>query len=145
MDHRGAEVNDDIDRNGRHYLLLWHGTAFMTPDALRKLCNTFTGATENIQWDDDRVFKVGGKMFACSGLEKDSKYSFKVDDERFLELTDVPGIVPAPYLARAKWVQVDPADCALSDAEIEGLVRRSYELVFSKLTKKAQREITAAR
>ena len=113
----------------------------MTSDRLRKLCLTCPGATENIQWDDDRVFKVRGKMFACSGLEKRSSYAFKVDDERFLELTDLPGIAPAPYLARAKWVQVDPAACELPAKDLEALVRRSYELVFAKLPKKAQREI----
>ena len=111
---------------------------------LRQISNSLPGATEQIQWGDDRVFKVGGKMFACSGLEKDSCYSFKVDDERFLELTDQPGVVPAPYLARAKWVQINPLECELSSGEIEKLVRRSYELVFSKLTKKAQKEIAGA-
>ena len=113
----------------------------MTPDRLRKLCLTFPSATENIQWDNDRVFKVSGKMFACSGVEKRSSIAFKVDDERFLELTDLPGIAPAPYLARAKWVQVDPAECALPARELEALVRRSYELVFAKLPKKTQREL----
>ena len=56
----------------------------MKSRALRVLCMTLPGATEQIQWENDRVFKVGGKMFACSGLEADSCYSFKVDDERFL-------------------------------------------------------------
>ena len=102
------------------------------------------GTCETIQWDDDRVFKVGKKMFAVSGLEEDSRYSFKVDDERFLELTDQAGIAPAPYLARARWVQVDPSACVLSDDEIETLVRRSWELVFSKLTKKEQARIEAS-
>ena len=41
----------------------------MTADELRRICNKLAGATEQIQWGDDRVFKVGGKMFACSGLE----------------------------------------------------------------------------
>lgn len=113
----------------------------MTPARLRKLCLTFPGATENIQWGNDRVFKVGGKMFACSGLEKNSSYAFKVEEARFLELTDLPGVVPAPYLARAKWVHVEPASCELSDRELEALVRRSYELVFAKLPKKRQREL----
>ena len=37
---------------------------------------------------------------------------FKADDARFLELTDREGFVPAPYLARAKWVKVDGvSDC----------------------------------
>ncbi len=113
----------------------------MNAEGLRTLCLTLPGATESIQWKDNRVFKVGGKMFACGGTEADSRFSFKVDDARFLELTDQPGIVPAPYLARAKWVQVDPAACVLPEAELEALVRRSYALVFGKLTKKVQRSI----
>lgn len=116
----------------------------MTPAKLRKTCLSLPGATEQIQWGKDRVFKVGGKMFACSGIERSSRYSFKVDDHRFLELTDLPGIVPAPYLARAKWVQVDPAACTLRDADLDALVRHSYELVFAKLTRKLQREISSA-
>ena len=114
----------------------------MTADELRKLCTSLPGATENVQWGDDRVFKIGGKMFACSGLERGSKYSFKVDDERFLELTDRQGVVPAPYLARAKWVQIDPTECELPDSELEQLVRRSFELVFAKLPKKTQRALS---
>lgn len=114
----------------------------MNAAELRTLCLSFKGVTEQVQWGDDRVFKVGGKMFAVTGDEPDSRYSFKVDDERFLELTDVDGVIPAPYLARAKWVQVDPASCALSDSELRELLRRSFELVFAKLTKKLQREIT---
>ncbi len=110
--------------------------AAMKQDGLRAICMALPGATEQIQWGADRVFKVGRKMFACSGTEPDSRYSFKVDDFRFLELTDLDGIEPAPYLARAKWVQIDPARCRLPDEDLEALVRRSYELVHSKLPKK---------
>ena len=113
----------------------------MTPAALRKVCNALPGATEQIQWKKDRVFKVGGKMFACSGIERSSRYSFKVDDDRFLELTDLPGIAPAPYLARAKWIQIDPAECDLPDGDIKALVERSYALVLARLPKKVQRDL----
>lgn len=113
----------------------------MTANQLRKLCMSLPGATEQIQWEKDRVFKIGGKMFACSGTEAGSKYSFKVDDNRFLELTDRDGVAPAPYLARAKWVQIDPANCSISQIELANLVNNSYELVFAKLTKKLQREL----
>ena len=113
----------------------------MTPAGLRRIANSLPAATEQIQWENDRVFKVGGKMFACSGIEKDSRFSFKVDDERFLELSDQRGIVPAPYLARAKWIQIDPSECQLPDDDIEKLIRRSYELVLAKLPKKTQRQI----
>ena len=107
----------------------------------KALCRTFPGCTEDIKWGCDAVFSVGLKMFAVSRAEAPADgISFKVDDDRFLELTDRPGIIPAPYLARAKWVYVEDAK-ALSDKEAAALLRRSYELVFGKLTKKLQREI----
>ena len=113
----------------------------MELEQLWAFCRSLPGVTDQIQWGEDRVFKVGGKMFACSGLKADSRYSFKVDDERFLEMTDQPGIVPAPYLARARWVQIEPSECQLGEPELKQLMARSHALVMSKLTKKLQREI----
>jgi len=110
-------------------------------EAAKALCRTFKGVTEDTKWGNDTVFSVGEKMFAVTELAVPATgISFKVDDERFLELTDRPGIIPAPYLARAKWVYVQEAK-ALSDAEGATLLRRSYELVLSKLTRKLQKEI----
>jgi predicted DNA-binding protein (MmcQ/YjbR family) len=107
----------------------------------KALCRSFPGATEDTKWGADLVFSVGEKMFAVTSLDDNAKgISFKVDDDRFLELTDRPGIIPAPYLARAKWVHVEDLK-SVSDAEAAELLKRSYELVFAKLTKKLQREI----
>jgi predicted DNA-binding protein (MmcQ/YjbR family) len=112
-------------------------------EAAKALCRSFPGCTEDIKWGADLVFSVGSKMFAVTEVADQAKgISFKVEDERFLELTDRPGIVPAPYLARAKWVYVENG-AKLADKEAAGLLRRSYELVFSKLTKKLQAEILA--
>jgi len=116
----------------------------MNFEAAKALCRTFPGCTEDIKWGADAVFSVGLRMFAVTRHEAPvNGISFKVEDERFLELTDRPGIIPAPYLARAKWVYVEKAS-ALSDQEAAALLRRSYELVFAKLTKKLQREIIEA-
>lgn len=113
-------------------------------EAAKALCRSFPGATEDIKWGEDLVFSVGDKMFAVTGNAAPAQaMSFKAEDERFLELTDRPGIIPAPYLARAKWVRVD-ASADLSDEEAAQLLRRAYELVFAKLTKKLQRDITEA-
>ncbi|MGV7211046.1 MmcQ/YjbR family DNA-binding protein [Oxalobacteraceae bacterium A2-2] len=107
----------------------------------KELCRSLPGATEDVKWGADLVFSVGQKMFAVTGNGDDADgISFKVDDERFLELTDRPGIVPSPYLARAKWVRITDLH-AVSDAEAAELLKRSYELVFAKLTRKLQREI----
>ena len=113
----------------------------MNAAQLRELCLAMPGATETIQWGDNRVFKVGGRMFAVSGYEDDSLYSIKVEDGRFLELSDLPGFKPAPYLARAKWVQIDAVECSLPPDHLESLLHDAYEIIFARLTKKAQREI----
>ncbi|MBC7452201.1 MAG: MmcQ/YjbR family DNA-binding protein [Massilia sp.] len=110
-------------------------------EAAMVLCRSFAGCTEDIKWGSSRVFSVGGKMFAITGTETPTgAISFKVDDDRFLELTDRPGMIPAPYLARHKWVQIIRAD-ALSEREAHALLRRAYALVLAKLTHKLQREL----
>jgi predicted DNA-binding protein (MmcQ/YjbR family) len=105
---------------------------------LRKHCLSFPGATENIQWGNDLVFKVGEKMFAVTCVEVGvSPYvvSFKCTPEDFGELSARAGIVPAPYLARAFWVALEgSADCP--EAELKALLRKSYDLVVAGLPKK---------
>jgi len=113
----------------------------MNLNKAKAFCRSLPNAQEDIKWGADLVFSIGEKMFAVTGTGDDaSGISFKVDEERFLELTDRPGIVPSPYLARAKWVRIVDMK-AVSDAEAAELLKRSYELVFSKLTKKLQREL----
>ena len=114
-------------------------------DSLRKFCGTLPGATRDIKWGADEVYSVGTKMFAVFWIEraKAKTVSFKVDDERFLELTDRPGIMPAPYLARAHWIQIcDPK--GLGDVEVRALVARSHALVMSKLPRKLRDGLTAS-
>ena len=108
----------------------------MNIDQLRKLCLSFHGTTEQIQWGDDLLFKVGGKMFAVTRLEPAKVWlSLKANPEDFAELTERPGVIPAPYLARAKWIALESPD-ALPDGEISQLLRESYELVLAKLPQK---------
>ena len=110
----------------------------MNIDKLRKLCLTFPGATEQIQWGADLVFKVGGKMFcvACTEVAP-NVMSFKCDDATFAELCERDGIIPAPYLARAKWVALERWD-TLADRELTPFIEQAYSLVRQKLPKKTQ-------
>ena len=113
----------------------------MNIDQLRKLCLSFPGATEQIQWGDDLLFKVGGKMFAVTRLEPAKVWlSLKANPENFAELTERPGVIPAPYLARAKWIALESPD-AFPDAELSQLLRESYELVRAKLPRKINASI----
>ncbi|MET0319133.1 MAG: MmcQ/YjbR family DNA-binding protein [Duganella sp.] len=105
------------------------------------LCRSLPGATEDIKWESTLAFSVGGKMFAATWNVASARHlSFKVDDDRFLALTDRPGIIPAPYLARAKWIRIENIQ-TIRDAELTELIQRAHELVLNRLTKKLQREI----
>jgi predicted DNA-binding protein (MmcQ/YjbR family) len=109
----------------------------MTFAALKKHALSLPGAEPDLKWEVDWTACVGGRMFLIGGPEPGPwrGVSFKVDPHRFLELTGIAGIEPAPYLARAQWVQVkDPK--ALPLAELKALVTRSHALIAAKLTRK---------
>lgn len=110
----------------------------MDIDSLRRLCLAFPGATEQIQWGSDLLFKVRGKMFAVTPLEPAPVWlSLKVTPELFQELTERPGIIPAPYLARASWISIE-SPTILPTPEIASLLRGSYDLVIAKLSRKVR-------
>ena len=106
---------------------------------LEALCAAWPGVTRSIKWEVDLVYSVANKMFAvmCTLGPERGRLSFKVDTERFLELSDQPGMAPAPYMARAFWISVTEPERFSTD-ELGAFVRRSYELVRANLTKKAQ-------
>ncbi len=108
-------------------------------DQLGAFCGGWPGVTRSIKWEVDLVWSVAGKMFAvmCTLGPERGRLSFKVDRERFLELTGQPGIVPAPYMARAFWISINEPQ-AFSEAELAGHVRNAYEIVRSGLPKKIQ-------
>lgn len=85
-----------------------------------------------VQWGGSNVFKVGGKMFAWSSGSGPLTVSFKVSEDSYEILCQQPGMRPAPYLARAKWVRLDRID-ALGDAEIEAYLARAHALIVAKL------------
>ena len=117
----------------------------MNVDWLREICLSFPGATEQIQWGNDLVFKVGGKMFAVTPLEPAPVLlSFKASPENFVELTERSDIIPAPYLARGQWVALQTRD-ALPAEELARLLRESYDLVLAKLPKKTRDALLRAK
>jgi len=111
---------------------------------IRKCCMSFPHATEQIQWGSDLVFKIGGKMFAVTATEPAPVYcSFKASPEKFAELIECPGVIPAPYLARAQWVAMESAD-AIPAALFYSQQKQAYEIVKAGLSKKAQAELGGA-
>ena len=117
----------------------------MDIDWIRKYCLAMPHAAESVQWGDDLVFKIGGKMFAVLVLIPAKVWlSFKCSPEEFAELTERPGIIPAPYSARYHWVALETQD-ALAPPELEQLLRHSYDMVFAKLPRKTQSALSSAK
>ena len=115
----------------------------MEIEQLRKFCNSLPATTEDIKWDNDLCFSVGGKMYCVTSLDPPFKIAFKVKDEEFEDLSTSEGFIPAPYMARAKWVLVtEPSK--LHKKEWEQYIKQSYELIKAKLTKKLRAELGIA-
>jgi predicted DNA-binding protein (MmcQ/YjbR family) len=79
---------------------------------------------------------VRGKIFSIVGLGKvPQQLCLKASPESFAELVEREDIIPAPYLARYKWVLLQRLD-ALRRTELEDLIRQSYEMVVAKAPRK---------
>lgn len=107
----------------------------MNIESLRTFCKSLPGVTEDIKWSDDLCFCIAGKMFCVAGLNPPLMVSFKVTPEEFDELCSSEGIIPAPYVARYKWVLVQDVN-RFNKKEWQRYFTQSYELVKSKLPKK---------
>jgi len=119
----------------------------MTRDEFDAFCGSLKATTHVVQWGNSSVWKIGGKIFAiCSdwgprdvGGDGD-RISFKCSDMAYALLTEEDNIIPAPYLARAKWVQIQSAD-AMDDDDLRGYIAHAYRIVAGKLTKAQRLEL----
>ncbi|NGY03581.1 MmcQ/YjbR family DNA-binding protein [Solimonas terrae] len=109
----------------------------------RNRVEAWPGVTLDVKWGDHLVASVDAKMFAMfnrADSARAGQLHFKVEDELFLALTEQPGIAPAMYLARAKWVTVvEPKRYPMS--WYGERLRGAYEIIAGKLSKKRQREL----
>lgn len=105
----------------------------MTIESIREICRTLPAVTEDVKWGSDLCFCVSGKMFAAMDLNPPHSIGFKCTPEDFGELIERTGIRPAPYLARAMWVQEEVLGEALERPEMERLLQSAYDLVVAKL------------
>ena len=114
----------------------------MSFDSIREYCLSLPHVTEDVQWENDLLFRIGNKMFTVLALDAAAPYrmSFKCTPEEFAELTEPDDIDPAPYVARYHWVGLKRLD-ALPQAELKRLIKDSYEMVKGKLPKKVLAEL----
>jgi predicted DNA-binding protein (MmcQ/YjbR family) len=113
----------------------------MTIEDLQNICKKLKGMTEDIKWENHLCFNVGEKMFLVTSPDAiPHSASFKVADEEFDELSQQEGFMPAPYLARHKWVHLDDIN-RLSKKQWEYYIEQSYRLVASKLPVKIKNKL----
>lgn len=105
----------------------------MTLTEIQSICEQFPGVTTDIKWDDHLCFCVADKMFLVTAPDAfPVSASFKASNENFELLSVKPGCMPAPYMARYKWIFTDDIQ-RFSLKEWQELLNDSYHLVASKL------------
>ena len=111
----------------------------MNIDAIRKYCLSFPEATEGLQWGDDLLFRIRGKIFVSVPLDASApvRITCKTTPEKILELLEIEGIERAAYVGRYNWVSLERFD-VLPWTELKDLIRESYELVAAKAPKKGK-------
>jgi predicted DNA-binding protein (MmcQ/YjbR family) len=111
----------------------------VTREELHAAALALPGATLSVQWGDDHIYKVGGKIFAGT----DGGYAnltLKVTDIAFEALTASGRATPSKYTGRYGWVTFD--DLAALDAEeVRDWLKTAHALVAEKLTRAQKKEL----
>ena len=110
---------------------------------LRRWCLAQSGAVEDFPFGPEHsVFKVCGKMFALSTLERTPlEVSAKCEPELALQLRDTyTAIRPGYHLNKRHWNTIT-LDGSLSDQLVRELIADSYDLVVSALPKRTREEL----
>ena len=118
----------------------------MNIEEFRDYCLAKKGVTESFPFDEHTlVFKVMGKMFALSGLERiPPQVNLKCDPERSVELREeYDGLIYGAYhMSKLLWNTVEIDSNVPRDLLYE-LIDHSYDLVVQGLTKKLKEELNS--
>jgi predicted DNA-binding protein (MmcQ/YjbR family) len=116
----------------------------MDNERVREFCLTLPHVAEAVGWGHHLVFwvgdkAIGGKMFALIHLDDAGTgvLWFHCGPERYQELLEIEGIIPAPYMAKAHWVTVERWD-VLRSREVEDELRNGHVLVYERLPKRTK-------
>jgi predicted DNA-binding protein (MmcQ/YjbR family) len=113
----------------------------MKLDDVIEHCRRLKHTAEDVKWGSVLAFSIGGKMYCCLSLDEKFGVSFKCSPGNFLALTDLPGIIPAPYLAKYHWVKITTPR-ALPKKELLRLIAESQRIVQNGLPRKIKQTIT---
>jgi predicted DNA-binding protein (MmcQ/YjbR family) len=116
----------------------------MDTKGLKRLCAGYPGAATVLLPEPMNVlsYRVGDRTFAYFKTSEPERWRFslRVAPERFLELTDIPGVKPARWMGRWRWVTIVEVS-AFPEDYLRELVDWSYRDAVSRLSKRRQREL----
>jgi predicted DNA-binding protein (MmcQ/YjbR family) len=116
----------------------------MNVSQLKQFCREFPNATETLYREPYNflVYAIGGRKFAYfkTSMPERWRFSIRVTPERFIELTDVPGVKPARYRGRFYWITIINVP-SFPAIYLEALVEWSYQWAFASSSAARRRAI----
>jgi predicted DNA-binding protein (MmcQ/YjbR family) len=120
----------------------------MNAPQLKAFCRRFPGAVETLHgppWNF-LVYSVGGRKFAYFKTSPPERWRFstRVTPDRFIELTDIPGVKPARYRGRFGWITIVNVS-SFPTAYLKELVGWSYQRALTSMSKAGRNAIDTTR
>ena len=113
----------------------------MNVSQLKAFCRRFPGASETLYAEpwNFLVYAVGGRKFTYFKTSHPERWRFstRVAPDRFVELTDVPGVKPARYRGRFHWITIVNVS-SFPAPYLKELVEWSYRRSLASLSKARQ-------
>lgn len=118
----------------------------MDVERVRTILRKLPHVEETVQWGDKLIFwvgdkAIGGKMFALVALDANggsrTVMSFSAGPERYAELLENEGVIPAPYMARIHWVALEHWE-AIEPRELATLLAQAHTLTLAKLPRRTR-------
>ena len=118
----------------------------MNTSQLKKFCRNLPGANERLLRDPYNilVYSLDDRNFAYFKTSHPEmwRFSIKVSPDRFVELTDIPGVKPARYRGRYHWITIVDVG-SFPAGYLKELVEWTYRHAFERLPQSRKRAILA--
>ena len=118
----------------------------MNVTQLKAFCRGFPDATETLYGEPYNflVYTIGGRKFAYFKTSEPERWRFstRVAPDRFIELTDIPGVKPPRYRSRYHWITIVNVS-GFPAPYLRELVTWSYRRALASLPKVRQSALRA--
>jgi len=125
-------------------MLLPKRTFRMNVPHTQRHCRSYRGVRETAYGEpwNVLVYSVGDRRYAYFKTSEPERWRFsvRVTPDRFVELTDMPGVKPARFRGRYHWITIVNVESFPSDY-LEELVEGSYRRALEAQPKRRQIEI----